>query len=124
MLNAIQAFYTRYLVAALVVLLCMSTAALGVQRHALAGAQAEATSALAQRDAAIADIRTQNAGIELLKAEAAAAAARVHTAEAKAALVGINQKPLPRVPPGGGCTPAAAWARAPATKAAVLENWR
>lgn len=123
MLNAIQAFYTRYLVAALVVLLCMSTAALGVQRHALAGAQAEANIALAQRDAARADIRTQNAGIELLKAEAAAATARVHTAEAQAALVGINQKPLPRVPPGG-CTPAAAWARAPATKAAVLENWR
>ena len=56
MLNAIQAFYTRYLVAALVVLLCMSTAALGVQRHALAGAQADATSALAQRDTAHADM--------------------------------------------------------------------
>lgn len=123
MLSAIQAFYTRYLVAALVVLLCLSAAALGVQRHTLAGARADAETALAQRDTAHADIRTQNAGIELLKAEASAATARVHSAEAQAALVGANQKPLSRVPPGG-CTPAAAWARASTTKAAVLENWR
>ena len=122
MLNALQAFYTRYLVAALVVLLCLSAAALGVQRHTLAGARADAETALAQRDTARADIRTQNAGIELLKAAAAAAADRVHSAEAKAQMLAAVERPLPPAPKG--CAPAAAWARAPATKAAVLENWR
>ena len=122
MLETIQAFYTRYLVVALVVLLCLSAAALGVQRHTLAGARAEADAALALRDIARADIRTQNAGIELLKAEVAAAAERVLSAEAEVQMLAAVPRPLPLAPKG--CAPAAAWARAPATKAAVLENWR
>jgi hypothetical protein len=123
MIEAAHAFAMRYLVAALVALLVLSGVGLAAQRHSLEVLRTDLANAVSQRDVAKADVRSQNAGIELMHAEATAAAERVHTAEAKAALVGINQKPLPVIPPGG-CTPAATWARAPATKAQVLENWK
>jgi hypothetical protein len=73
----------------------LSAVGLVTQHHGMAVLRTDLASAVAQRDAVRADIRSQTPASNFMRAEATAAAARVRTVETKARSVGKHQKTLP-----------------------------